>query len=129
MKVVNLQNLTITSAAVAVLMLAGTVCQGCNDKPTPPPRSPPTKPATTTTTPATTRAASTEPRPPRTFVDLVRLIYPTCSATQPLDYTLDRKDGARLILKDPVYLDRYMSNLWITRADAEPTEAVLARAA
>src|SRR5207302_1851757 len=65
---------------------------------------------------------------PRTFVDLVRAVYPNCPATQPLDAPLDRKDGARLVLRDPIYLDR-MQNLWITRPDAEPTEAVLSRVA
>ena len=60
-------------------------------------------------------------------MELVKRLYPDSPATQPLDTPVDRKDAARIILRDPIHLDRFQ-HLWITRADAEPTEAVLARA-
>jgi hypothetical protein len=80
--------------------------------------------ATTTTAPAS-RPATTQASP-RTFVELVKKNYPECPATQPLDTPLDRHDAARIILRDPIYLDR-SQHLWITRADAEAVETVLAR--
>src|SRR5690349_6072744 len=119
-----------TTIASAALLLLAALAPGCKEKPAPQPTPPAaaTHPATTATAPATTRAASTEPAPPRTFAQLVKLTYPDSAATQPLDYPLDRKDCARVVLRDPILLDRITANLWITRADAEPAEVVLARA-
>ena len=48
--------------------------------------------------------------------------------TQPLDTPLDRKDAARIIVRDPIYLDRSLQ-LWITRPDADATSIVLKRSA
>ena len=85
--------------------------------------------ATPPTMPATTKGAIATSRPvtPKTFIELVKRSYPNLSATQPLDTPLDRKDAARILLRDPIYLD-HSQHLWITRPDADPTETVLLRA-
>jgi hypothetical protein len=127
----NRRALWTTVASIVLLSLAALIpAGGCKEKPAPQPTPPAqaTRPATTATVPATTRAASTEPAPPRTIAQLVKLAYPESAATQPLDYPLDRKDCARVVLREPILLDRITANLWITRADAEPPEVVLARA-
>src|SRR6185437_11495092 len=82
--------------------------------------------ATTTTAPATTRSSTTGPSAPKTFIDLVKRNYPDFPATQPLEISLDRKDAARIVLRDPIYLDA-AQHLWITRPDADATDAVLLR--
>jgi hypothetical protein len=118
-----------TIGGTVLLFLAAVVDLGCKEKPAPLPAPPPaTRPATTTTTSAPSTRASTQPAEPRTFVDLVKRYYPDCPATQPLDSPLDRGQGARVRVPDPIYLDR-LQNLWITRADAEPTEKVLSKVA
>jgi hypothetical protein len=128
----NHRALWTTVGSAALLLLAALIpAGGCRKEaaPQPTPPAPATRSAATSTTaPATTRAASTEPLPPRSFAQLVKLAYPESAATQPLDYPLDRKDGARVVLREPILLDRLTGNLWITRPDAEPAEIVLARA-
>ncbi len=110
----------VTALQLALLGLA------CKPKPAPAPLPPPSA-TTTTTAPATTQAVATKPGPPRSYMELVKLAYPDSPATQPLDTPLDRKDAARIVLREPIYLDR-LQNLWITRPDAEPAQAVLGRA-
>ena len=89
--------------------------------------APTTKPTSRSAKPqaATTRSiVATKPVAPRTFLELVKRVYPDSPATQPLDAPVDRKDAARLILHDPIHLDRFQ-HLWITRPDADATAAVL----
>jgi hypothetical protein len=74
----------------------------------------------------TTRKAA-KPKYPSYF-EVIRLENKAVAATQPLDSPLDLPDAAHLIFHDPVYLDP-IGNLWITRADGEPTAKALATAA
>jgi hypothetical protein len=87
---------------------------------------PSTQPATAPATQPT--AAAAKPAPPKTYMDVVFAHYPQFPTTQPLGMPLDLRDGARLIIEDPIYLDP-IGHLWITRVDADPTPAVLKRAA
>ena len=103
------------------------IVAGCKKEPPVNPVAPAKTQATTTTVPATTRAATSGSAVPKTFIELVKRNYPNFATTQPLDTPLDRKDAARIVLRDPIYLD-HSQHLWITRADADATEAVLARA-
>ena len=87
---------------------------------------PTTQPATAPTTlPATTTAA--KPKPPQSFVDVVLASHPRFPTTQPLGVPLDLREAARIVLNDPIHLDA-VGQLWITRADADPTATVLKRA-
>jgi hypothetical protein len=45
--------------------------------------------------------------------------------TQPLAVPLDLSQAARLLITDPIYLDKYRGDLWITRAQGRPIEKVL----
>ncbi|HWP40787.1 MAG TPA: hypothetical protein VNL70_07665 [Tepidisphaeraceae bacterium] len=75
--------------------------------------------------PATVPAAA---RKPVHYLDVVRIHYPDYPTTQPLMVPLSLKESARFVIPDPLYLDNLLQ-LWITRADAEPTPAVLKTAA
>ena len=93
------------------------------------------RPATTTATTTATapagdgdraaRAAATKPAGPATrYWDVVLATYPKLPATQPLDSPLSLDQAARIVLDDPVNLSP-RGDLWITRPDAPPAEAVL----
>lgn len=72
--------------------------------------------ATAPTTVAVTKHKAV--RGPATQVlDIVRELDPKYPTTQRLDFALDLRYAARVVLSDPVYLDT-QGNLWITRADA-----------
>ncbi len=93
------------------------------DEPTP--RIPVTQPATAPATgPATTQAAKP---PPKTYMEVVLASHPSFPTTQPLGVPLDVREGARIVLTDPIHLDGN-GQLWITRADADPVAQVLKRA-
>lgn len=63
------------------------------------------------------------------YLDVVRSAYPSLPTTQPLDFPLDLAQAAHLVLHDPIYLSTPpRADLWITRADAPPTEQVLKEA-
>src|SRR5947209_1531055 len=91
------QQVFISVVAISWTLLLGFAC-----KKKPEPTPPPPKPATTATAPATTTAATTKPGPPRTYIGVVKLAYPECAATQPLESPLDRKDAARVVLREPI---------------------------
>jgi hypothetical protein len=81
--------------------------------------SPPTQPATQpTTAPVAVVHRLTS------YIDVVRAENPAVPATQPLSVPADLPDAAHLILHEPIYLDP-SGHLWITRADANPTDRVL----
>ena len=83
------------------------------------------------TQPATARAAKgpkPPPPPPTHYLEVVRAYHPRMPETQPLAVPLDLSQAARLTLAEPLYLSP-RGDLWITRPDAAPTPAVLARAA
>ncbi|HVT90170.1 MAG TPA: hypothetical protein VHD56_15050 [Tepidisphaeraceae bacterium] len=75
-----------------------------------------------TSAPATAPATAPLPRPVE-YMDVVRRNYPDFPATQPMIVPVAMNEAARLVIKDPVYLDR-MGELWITRGDAEATSVV-----
>jgi hypothetical protein len=91
-------------------------------------RPAPTVP-TTRPTPAATPPATRPARPKRpvyaTYMDAVRAANPAVAATQPLGVPVDLPDAAHVILHGPVYVDP-AGNLWVTRADAPPTDKLLA---
>ena len=88
-----------------------------------------------TTTPATRAAAGPVSPPPapevppaaRSFMDVVLANHPALPTTRPLALPLDPTRAAHLVIRDPLYLSE-QRELWVTRADAEPTEAVLRKA-
>ena len=84
-----------------------------------------TNPATTTAAPATHAAAVTGP--PRTYGELLKVVYPQIATTQPLGISLDLSDAAHIVLTDPVHVCSRL-DLWITRSDAEPLEKILPKA-
>jgi len=107
---------------VVCLALIGTVvAHFLSRKPAPPIVKPviATQPASQPTT------RKTKPKYP-TYMELVRAQNPTVAATQPLDFPLELPDSAHLIFHDPVYLDP-IGNLWITRADGQPTAKALVK--
>lgn len=100
-----------------VVVICGLLClslnAGCKSEPQRPPASataPATRPATTPDT-----APATEPAA-KTYLDVIRDIYPALPATQPLDVPVSLREAAHLVLKDPVFLDE-QGHLWITRSD------------
>jgi hypothetical protein len=122
--------------AVLVVVLAGAAALVyALTRPSPTPRAQ-TQPATVPSTqpqtaPATQAAAKAPPKPkgPTTqYLDVAQTNYPRLAQTQPMGVPLDLAQAARLTFKEPVYLSP-RGDLWITRADAPPTETVLARAA
>jgi hypothetical protein len=95
-------------------------------KPTPVP--PIVKPVLATQ-PASQPTTHRAPKPKYpSYFELIRLENKSVAATQPLDSPLDLPDAAHLVFHDPVYLDP-IGNLWITRADGEPTAKALTKAA
>ncbi len=68
-----------------------------------------------------------EPRRARTWGDVVFAALPQLPTTQPLGIPVDPADAAHVILSDPIYVCSRL-DLWITRSDAEETDAVLAAA-
>jgi hypothetical protein len=68
-------------------------------------------------------AATTKPTA-LTYVDVVRRANPLIPATQPLALPVVLTDAAHIVLHEPVYLDP-LGHLWITRADAKPTNESL----
>jgi len=101
------------------LLLAGVFVAGVviTSRPKAVPTIPPATRAATlpTTAPATKPAAVV-----RTFVDVVRANYPKFPATQPLDWPTTLEEAARVVINDPVYVERpsLRGDLWITRPDA-----------
>jgi hypothetical protein len=81
-----------------------------------------TQPSTLPATHPATQAAT--PAPPRDYMDVVLRTHPDFPTTQPLSVPLDLSEAARIVFDDSVHLDP-VGQLWITRADAEPTPAVL----
>jgi hypothetical protein len=83
----------------------------------------------TTTQPASqpTVKHAAKPKYP-TYMELVRKQNPSVAATQPLDSPLEISDSAHLVLHDPVFMDS-TGNLWITRADGQPTAKALVKPA
>src|SRR5205085_9197915 len=84
------------------------------------------------TTSPTTRVAATVPTTKsalvvRSYMDLVRAMYPNFPATQPLAWPTSLEEAARLVIADPIYLERLgdRGDVWITRADAPATADVL----
>jgi hypothetical protein len=77
----------------------------------------PALPATSSSKPASASVLS--------YMDVVRKAYPSLPATQPLASPLELNQAARLILSDPIYLSPARGDLWITRAEAPPIQAVL----
>ncbi len=87
-----------------------------------------TQPATKPFTRPATRKVAAATKPSLTFLDVVRQAMPAMSTTRPLTIPLDLRDGAHIVLNDPVYLDRDRGELWITRSDADPTPEALKKA-
>jgi hypothetical protein len=81
-----------------------------------------TRPTSLAASQPSTKPAKTPP--PRTYMDVVLATHPGFPTTQPLGSPLDLREAARLTFDDPIHLDQVL-NLWITRADAEPTNVVL----
>src|SRR2546423_241163 len=97
-----------------------------------PKQPPPDIPATNATTRVTSTAPATKPAlVVRNYMDLVRAMYPNFPATQPLVWPTSLEEAARLVIADPVHLERLSDrgDLWITRADGPPTADVLLGAA
>ena len=87
-----------------------------------------TQPATATS-PATAPRPAPPPDPPAvTWMDVVHRNNKSVATTQPLNFPVDLRDAARLIVADPVYLCP-RGDLWVTRADAEPTPGIIKNAA
>jgi len=84
--------------------------------------------ATTAPVQPTDQRSTAQTQAPRSYLDLLRRAYPSYPTTQPLDESLSLDYAGHFVIHDPVFLDN-TGRLWITRADAEATETVLARAA
>ncbi|HEV2293047.1 MAG TPA: hypothetical protein VGR35_04275 [Tepidisphaeraceae bacterium] len=81
-----------------------------------------TQPATTTTAPGSQAVVQA---PPRTYGEVLKAAYPQLATTQPMGVPLNLyTEAAHFILSDPVYVCSRL-DLWLTRPDAEPAEAVL----
>src|SRR5258706_5974580 len=94
----------------------------------PPMRVAQTQPTTRPTTkPSTLPSATADAGPPRTYTDLIAQNFPKLSTTQPIDQGLNMRDWGHFPMPYPAYVDR-RGGLWITRSDAEATDAVLASA-
>ncbi len=94
---------------------------GC-DPPAPP--TPTSKPSTAPTTTAPATAPVVETKPPTDLLSVVHAIDPGFPSTQPLDEAVSLAAAARLKFDEPVYLCP-RGDLWITRADAPPTQSQL----
>jgi hypothetical protein len=87
---------------------------------------PESQPATLPVTqPASKPAKPPEPKYVATYMDFIHATFPAFPVTQPLAMPLNLSESARLVVKDPVYLDAPGAQLWITRPDAPPTETFL----
>lgn len=108
------------AALVCVVALA-VVSAACDPTPAPPP--PPASQPATSPSPAT--AAAEQPAAPAVkWIDVVLREHPDFPTTQPLPFPVEFAEAARLVIDSPVYLCP-RGDLWITRADAAPTPAVL----
>lgn len=111
---------------VGLLLLAGGIFLYVRSRPQPAPPVPPaTAPAVAIAKP--TSKPATVPVTPVDYMGVVRLNYPDFPTTQPLAIPLAMTEAARLIIPDPIYVDR-LGELWITRSDAETTSNVLKHA-
>src|SRR5688500_7368421 len=79
---------------------------------------------TTTTVPATRAAATAPTGPPKTYAELLKVTQPALPSTQPLSSPVSLPDAAHFVLTEPLTLCA-RSDLWITRSDAKPVEAIL----
>src|SRR5215208_1620169 len=116
------------AAAVAYVVTRRPAGQEASTRPTTT-----TAPATQPQTAPTTRLARSQAPPkakgPTTqYFDVIQANYPRMPDTQPMPVPLDVSQAARFVFPEPVYLSP-RGDLWITRPDAPPTDAVLARAA
>ncbi len=118
------------AAAVGVLLIAAIAYRATHRRaPVIVRNVPKTLPATQSVKkPNATAPAVTRPAFARDYLDVIRSAYPDVSATQPLPASLKLAEAAHFLLNDPVYLSPARRDLWITRADAAPTAAVLAEA-
>ncbi len=93
----------------------------------PDPVVPTTRPVPVTQ-PATTKPARVKHRPATfaSYMDAVRRANAAVAATQPLGVPVELVDAAHVVLHDPVYVDP-AGNLWVTRADGQPTDQLLAK--
>ena len=89
--------------------------------PTTKPVDPDTRPAITFKRPTT----STDEKFESTYMDVIRATATTMPTTQPLAVPLDLSQAARLLITDPIYLDKSRGDIWITRAQGRPIEQVL----
>jgi hypothetical protein len=104
-----------------------TVCVwlGCEpDPPATPTSRPSTVPAATTSATAPATAPVVEKKPPTDLISVVLANDPAFPSTRPLPDAVSLEAAARLIFKEPVYLCP-RGDLWITRADAPPTQSQL----
>lgn len=76
-----------------------------------------------TTTVAVAPATAPALPKPVDYMGVVRHSYPDFPTTQPLLIPVAMNEAARLLIKDPIFLDTN-GELWITRADAEPTSTM-----
>src|SRR5688572_4274694 len=125
--------LVIVLAAVAALVFVMTRGRPDQHVVTQPATAPATAPSTQPQTAPATRTArakaAPKPKGPATrYFDVVQANYPRMPDTQPMAVPLNLSQAARLVFAEPVYLSP-RGDLWITRPDAPPTDAVLARAA
>lgn len=105
--------------------MAASAWIGCDD---PAPPKPTSQPATAPATAPSTAPAATKPvavkKPPTDLLSTLLADNPDFPSTQPVAEALSLDAAARLIFKDPVYLCP-RGDLWITRADAPPTQSQL----
>src|SRR4029079_17318094 len=100
---------------VALVLFA--VLAGCKREAPPPP-------ATAPATQASTKPA--KPKPTTNYVQIIQKAYPKFPTTEPLGVPVDLPDAGHYVLSDPIYICP-RGDLWITRADAQPLEPVLAK--
>ena len=114
----------IAAAVVGVGGTVGAIVVLHHPRPAPPP-SPTLRPLPIAR--PTTRPARVKPKRPTyaSYLDAVRSANPAVAATQPLGVPVELADAAHVVLRDPVYVDP-AGNLWVTRADGQPTEQLLA---
>jgi len=89
---------------------------------------PKTKPAALDTQPAIAfKRPDTNPADKfeATYMDVIRATATTMPTTQPLAVPLDLSQAARLLIADPIYLDKSRGDLWITRSQGRPIDQVL----
>ena len=128
--VVVLLVVLVAAAALAVVLTRGPSDRYATTQPaTAPATAPSTRAATAPATRSARAKAAPKPKGPATrYFDVVQANYPRMPDTQPMAVPLNLSQAARLVFNEPVYLSP-RGDLWITRPDAPPTDAVLARAA